>query len=84
MMEETKYSHLAEELGGPEQQQQQQQHHRGVAVMTEDPDSLHPGVVVNLQMEVRKLLFIMQFFSFIIIYLKLRLLVYSYYDFFFP
>lgn len=53
MMEETKYSHLAGELGGPDHQQQQQ-HQRGVAVMTEDPDGLHPGVVVNLQMEVRK------------------------------
>lgn len=52
MMEETKYSRLAEEIGGHEQQQQQQQ--RGVAVLTEDPDNLNSNVVVNLQMQVRK------------------------------
>lgn len=50
-MEETKYSHLAGELGGPDQHQQHQDQ-RGVPVMTDDPDGLSSGVVVNLQMEV--------------------------------
>ncbi|XP_069950237.1 uncharacterized protein [Cherax quadricarinatus] len=43
MMEETKYSHLANEMSGAEQQ--------GVTVMAEDQDGMHHGVVVNLQME---------------------------------
>ena len=55
MMEETKYSHLAGELGAPEHQQQQHHQQRGVSIMTEDPDGLHSSVVVDLQMEVRKI-----------------------------
>nr|XP_045597315.1 uncharacterized protein LOC123757584 isoform X1 [Procambarus clarkii] len=42
MMEETKYSHLASDMSGAEQ---------GVTVMADDPDGMHHGVVVNLQME---------------------------------
>lgn len=43
MMEETKYSHLASDMGSAEQQ--------GVAVMADDPDGMQHGVVVNLHME---------------------------------